>query len=74
MNLRGIGPALAAALAGSLLAQQDVDQRTHAEMARAQRELQQNRSDVERLIDRRMQHDFGLPGEDEATALRPATA
>jgi len=73
MNRRNLGPALAAALAGSLFAQQDADQRTHAEMARTQRELQQNRSDLERLIARRMQHDFGLPGEDDPANLRPAT-
>jgi len=72
MNRCAIGAALAAALGASLAAQQDAE-RTHAEMARAQRELQQNRSDVERLIDRRMQHDFGLPGDDDAAAARPAT-
>ena len=74
MKRRTIAPALAAAMAmAPLVAQQNPAERTQAEIVRAQRELQQNRSDVERLIHRRMQHDFGLPVEDDPSAPRPAT-
>jgi hypothetical protein len=40
-----------------------------SELSRTQRLLQQNRSEVERLIDARLRHDLGLPG-DEADATQ----
>lgn len=64
---------LAAALvAAAARAQQVGDQRTQAEMSAVQRQLQQNRGEVERLTDMRLRHDLGLPAEDDPTAPRPA--
>jgi len=40
------------------------DDSSRAELLRIQRELQQNRSEVERLLDLRRRHDLGLPPEE----------
>lgn len=47
-------------------------ERAQAELARSQRSLQQNRSEVDRLLDMRLRHDLGLPAEEDATMFRPA--
>lgn len=62
--------ALAASCAATLLAQGGDAPRENPEWSRAQRELQQNRSEVERLIDLRLRHDLGLPGEGEVEQFR----
>ncbi|MCA8963620.1 MAG: hypothetical protein H6838_01710 [Planctomycetes bacterium] len=45
---------------------------TAAELARMNRSLTQNRSEVERLLDLRIRHDLGLPMEQDATSFTPA--
>jgi hypothetical protein len=52
---------LLTAAAGGLMAQDDA---SRGELLRIQRELQQNRSEVERLLDLRRRHDLGLPPEE----------
>ncbi len=42
------------------------------ELARTQRELQQNRTEVDRLIDLRLRHDLGLPGQEDERQFRSA--
>ncbi len=63
-------------LVSGLAAQGGDGGRDNAEWSRTQRELQQNRSEVDRLIDLRLRHDLGLPGEGDQEYFRsqePAT-
>jgi hypothetical protein len=65
--------AFALAFATAAAAQGDPHEQDRAEMARAQRELQRNRAEVERLIDLRLRHDLGLPGDGDDSQFKPAT-
>jgi hypothetical protein len=57
-------------VAAALAAQQgDV---ASPELQRAQRQLQQNRAEVERLVEMRLRHDLGLPTEGDGSEFRPA--
>lgn len=62
---------VASLAAASLAAQNTSTERAQAELARSQRALQQNKSEVERLLDMRVRHDLGLPAEDSANTFRP---
>ncbi len=62
----------AAAIAAGALAQGD-DERSH-ELQRTQRALQQNRRDVDRLLDLRLRHDLGLPADPGERAFPPGPA
>lgn len=67
-------PLLATLLAGSLSAQVQDGERARVELERTQRQLQQNRSEVERLMELRLRHDLGLPADEgERTFHPPAT-
>jgi hypothetical protein len=59
---QGVGAVLLLCAAGAGLCAQDDGSRS--ELLRIQRELQQNRSEVERLLDLRRRHDLGLPPEE----------
>lgn len=61
----------ASLLATSLAAQNTSTERAQAELARSQRALQQNKGEVERLLEVRVRHDLGLPAEDSANTFRP---
>ncbi|MFO1031780.1 MAG: hypothetical protein U1F60_11920 [Planctomycetota bacterium] len=65
----------AAALVASLLPAQVQDgERARLELERTQRQLQQNRSEVDRLMELRLRHDLGLPADEgERTFQPPAT-
>ncbi len=67
-------PALFAvvAFAGGIAAQNNAAERTQAELMRSQRSLQQNRSEVDRLLDARLRHDLGLPAEVDTGLFRVA--
>ena len=43
------------------------------ELLRAQRQLQQNRSEVDRLLEMRLRHDLGLPVDSDAAEFRVTT-
>ena len=46
--------------------------RAQAELARSQRQLEQNKGEVNRLLEMRLRHDLGLPADDhEAATYRP---
>jgi len=62
---------LAAAVALGAVVAQEGDARTTPELQRAQRELQQNRTEVERLVEMRLRHDLGLPAESDGSEFRP---
>ncbi|HEX5051923.1 MAG TPA: hypothetical protein VFZ65_09140 [Planctomycetota bacterium] len=63
---------LGAGLAAScVLAAQGQTDPAQLELARMQRQLQQNRAEVDRLIDMRLRHDLGLPGEEDGSQFRP---
>lgn len=74
MNVpRRLGPCLAFVLLAPLCAQGHEEERARADLLRAEREYQQSRNDVERLVDMRMRHDLGLPpAEEDPTAPKPS--
>lgn len=43
------------------------------ELQRAQRQLQQNKTEVERLVELRLRHDLGLPTDGDGAEFRPST-
>lgn len=57
--------------AGRLGAQNPEVERTQADLGRTQRQLQQNRSEVDRLLDLRLRHDLGLPADEADRTFRP---
>lgn len=62
---------VALVLAAAVLpGQNDPAGRAQAELARSQRALQQNRSEVDRLLEMRLRHDLGLPTESDASTFR----
>jgi len=68
MNTTRLAAVLLAAVPfASLCAQQGNDERSQAELTHVQRQLQQNRKQVEDLTDMRFRHDTGLPAEHDAT-------
>ncbi len=75
---RFLAVATALAAAGTLSAQDDrpappaqAPVEGAAELARTQRALNQNRGEIDRLLDLRIRHDLGLPVESEAASFRP---
>ncbi|MEO6597262.1 MAG: hypothetical protein ABIP94_21170 [Planctomycetota bacterium] len=70
-QVRVFGLVLAASCCA--LSAQSEAERTQAELAKAQRQLQQNRADVDRLLDMRLRHDLGLPSEDDGSQFKPTT-
>ncbi|MBL9076277.1 MAG: hypothetical protein JNL08_02160 [Planctomycetes bacterium] len=63
-----VGACLLAAAAA-----QETSQPAPPELQRAQRLLQQNRSEVDRLLEMRLRHDLGLPVDGDGAEFRPAT-
>lgn len=63
--------AVAAGLAGSASAQNPDGERAQAEIQRTQRQLQQNRAEVDRLLELRLRHDLGLPADEADRTFRP---
>ncbi len=53
-----------------VLAAQEGDAKAAPELQRMQRQLQQNKTEVERLVEMRLRHDLGLPGEGDDSAFR----
>ncbi len=70
VRMAGLVLTLAGLCAQSQLGYQD-DERTRADVARARREAEQKRSEVDRLVDTRLRHALGLPVEEETNAPRP---
>jgi hypothetical protein len=62
---------LAAACVAGVLVAQEGDLRTTPELQRAHRQLQQNKTEVERLVEMRLRHDLGLPSEGNGNEFRP---
>jgi hypothetical protein len=54
----------------SLRAQGQATERQQLELTRAQRALQQTRADIDRLLDLRVRHDLGLPGDADDPTFR----
>lgn len=63
--------AVAALFAREALAQGADGERTQAEIQRTQRQLQQNRAEVDRLLELRLRHDLGLPADEADRTFRP---
>lgn len=59
------------ALARGAMAQNPDGERTQAEIQRTQRQLQQNRAEVDRLLELRLRHDLGLPADEADRTFRP---
>ena len=66
-------PIVAALLASLLPAQVQDGERARLELERTQRQLQQNRSEVDRLMELRLRHDLGLPAEESEHTFKPPT-
>jgi hypothetical protein len=47
--------------------------RATPELQRATRDLQQNKTEVERLVEMRLRHDLGLPAESDGSEFRPTS-
>ncbi|MBX3464807.1 MAG: hypothetical protein KF830_16690 [Planctomycetes bacterium] len=62
--------ALAAGLLTAAVAAQETSGPADPELLRAQRQLQQNRSEVDRLVELRLRHDLGLPLETDGSEFR----
>ncbi len=67
-----VGVCIAIAASSHLLAQGD-SERTQAEIARMQRQLQSSRGEADRLLDLRLRHDLGLPSDGAERTFRHAT-
>lgn len=65
--------AFAVLVAGGALVAQGENERTQAEIARMQRQLQSSRSEADRLLDLRLRHDLGLPADGAERTFRQAT-
>lgn len=73
--MKAVWVATAVLAAAALLPSQNAAaERAQAELARSQRALQQNRSEVDRLLEARLRHDLGLPTESDASMFRSSTA
>lgn len=64
-------PILAALVASQLPAQVQDGERARLELDRTQRQLQQNRAEVDRLLELRLRHDLGLPADEADRTFRP---
>lgn len=63
----------AAVVARGAVAQGQDGERAQAEIQRTQRQLQQNRAEVDRLLELRLRHDLGLPADGADRTFRPPT-
>lgn len=70
----GVVCSVLAGVAGGLRGQGVDDDRGRQDLVRMQRDLQSNRSEIDRLIDLRRRHDLGLPPEEDPTAPRAPTS
>lgn len=61
------------ALATATVAAQEGSAPGNPDLQRAQRDLQQNKSEVDRLVEMRLRHDLGLPGDGDGSEFRPST-
>lgn len=64
-------PTMAALVASLLPAQVQDGERARLELERTQRQLQQNRSEVDRLMELRLRHDLGLPADESERTFQP---
>ena len=64
---------LVGAFAANTALAQEGDQNSSPELQRAQRDLQQNKSEVERLVEMRLRHDLGLSSDGDADEFRAQT-
>lgn len=64
---------VATVVARGAVAQGQDGERAQAEIQRTQRQLQQNRAEVDRLLELRLRHDLGLPADGADRTFRPPT-